>query len=51
MKKQEKRRALTRKFIQQVVDGKKFDATTDLKEMIRLSKEIRYDNIAIGVEI
>jgi hypothetical protein len=51
MTKQEERRALTRGFIQKVVDGEKFDAASDLKEMIRLSKEIRYETIATGVEI
>ena len=51
MTKQEERRELTQNFIQQVVDGKKFDAASDLKEMIRLSKEIRYNTIATSVEI
>lgn len=51
MSKQEQRRDLTRQFIKKVVDGQKFDATVDLKEMIRLSKEIRYDDLAASVEI
>jgi len=51
MSKQDERRAMTRQFIQKVVDGQKFDAASDLKEMIRLSKEIRYDKVADGVEI
>lgn len=51
MTKQEERRALTRQFVQKVADGQNFDAAADLKEMIRLSKEIRYDKIAATVEI
>lgn len=51
MTKQNERRELTKQFIQKVVDGQKFDATSDLKEMIRLSKEIRYEKIAATVEI
>lgn len=51
MTKQEERRALTRQFIQKVADGQKFDAAADLKEMIRLSKEIRYNDLAASVEI
>jgi hypothetical protein len=51
MDKQQERRALTRQFVQKVVDGQKFDAAADLREMIRLSKEIRYDKIAATVEI
>ena len=51
MTKQDERRALTREFIQKVVDGQKFDAAADLREMIRLSKEIRYDKVAATVEI
>lgn len=51
MTKQEERRTLTRQFVQKVVDGQKFDAAADLKEMIRLSKEIRYDKVAATVEI
>lgn len=51
MSKQDERRALTRQFIQKVADGQKFDAAADLKEMIRLSKEIRYNDLAASVEI
>ncbi len=51
MTKQDERRALTKQFIQKVVDGLKFDAAADLKEMICLSKEIRYDKVATTVEI
>lgn len=51
MDKREERRALTRQFIQKTVDGEKFDAAADLKEMIRLSREIRYDDVAASVEI
>lgn len=51
MTKQDERRNLTRQFIQKVVDGQKFDAAADLREMIRLSKEIRYNKVAATVEI
>lgn len=51
MSTQEYRRKLTREFIQKVVDEKRFDASADLKEMIRIAKEIRYNNIAKTVEI
>jgi len=51
MPKTEERRALTREFVKKVVDNQNFDATAGLKEMIKLSKEIRYDRIAAEVEI
>lgn len=51
MTKTEERRNFTKQFIQKVVDGQKFDAASDLKEMIRLSKEIRYNKVATTVEI
>lgn len=51
MEKTQERRELTKQFIQKVADGQKFDASADLNEIIRLSKEIRYDAALSAVEL
>lgn len=51
MDKQEQLRTATREFISQVADKKSFDASADLKEMIGLAKEIRYDRVHAETEI
>lgn len=51
MNKQQELRAAARDFISKVADNNSFDASADLKEMIGLAKEIRYDRIKADTEI
>lgn len=51
MDKKEQLRDLTRGFIAKVSSNKNFDAASDLKEMIAVAKEVRYDRISADIEI
>lgn len=51
MEKKVQRRELTKQFIRKVSDGQKFDASADLNEIVKLSKEIRYEAALDAVEL
>jgi len=51
MTNKESRREMTRNFIKKIVDNRSYDASADLKEMIKISKAVRKEAAMDRVEI